>query len=75
MISLFFVAFNSFSVSGEPDDISTHLSAAALALLIILCITLSFAIAVLPISLLPLVNLLSKSFNSFCRLFDNDVSF
>ena len=75
LISLFLVASNSFSVRVAPDEISTHRNAFAVALLIILWIALSFAIAVLPKSLPPLLNRLSKSLISFCRLFDKIVSF
>ena len=58
LISDFFVAFNSCSVKGDPDAISTHRFARSLALFIIFSINLGFLTARSPISLLPLLNLL-----------------
>ena len=53
LISLFFVASNSFSVKGEPPAISTHLVALSLPLLTILSMSFGFSFASLPKSLAP----------------------
>ena len=68
-ISDLLVAFNSFSVCSAPDASSIHLAALSAPLFNILSNTLGFSTPILPTSLLPLLDLLSKASMSFLGVF------